>query len=771
MKRLMTIALVVLMGAVSCTRGESPGGGGLDYSPSTEGLMTFRASFGTPSVRVTPQYEEEVSGQTVRVLWDEDDQVGVYDADGAPKLFTADSDGEETTLEGSADDKAGVYYAMYPYDTQALVSGGVIATVFPAEQRACADAFSAHYSVAVNSGLDFYFSNVCAMMRVYVGCEHVTSITFEGNRDEYVAGDVEIDAATASYELAGNMSRTLTILPPQNSQVFAPGHAYYFPILPMTFKSGYTVTLNLSGEQPQVSRTEYAGIPRSAFISCPEFSDITGDGTEASPYRIASLHNLLALRGKLEGRLSEATYVRLETDIDMSSVDQWTPICNDRTLVNIPEIHFDGGGHTISNFAPTDVTDGIGGNQASFFGILYGSCRNLNITSAVLDFPTKSTVAVLAGFAGYNGKDQMATVIEDVHVSGRVSGQKVVAGFVGQAVSASFLRCTADVHVTAGDSHAGGFVARCIEDQNAEREMTFEECCSRGDVINNTRAARFTGGFYGGTDKYYGTLEFRKCYSTGNVKADYQAGSLIGYVHIGPLVVENCYAVGDVVECDNAKYSKQFGGIIGTCKASEVEIRNCYYNGMIVSNFDGEVYNDAGTQVVGRGERAGVGGIVGINTGGTASSLLSGCFSSGNLSIAYVDDTWGVGGIIGAQEGSLRISDCYTTASLFGSKGIGGIAGYTLTATTFENCGFGGSLPGGASNCGSIAGRADVANTYAGCWYFNNQNASSGAHDGTAAIVSQSDYNTASKVAARLGWDTGIWNLSGVTPTLKCFEN
>jgi hypothetical protein len=32
------------------------------------------------------------------------------------------------------------------------------------------------------------------------------------------------------------------------------------------------------------------------------------------------------------------------------------------------------------------------------------------------------------------------------------------------------------------------------------------------------------------------------------------------------------------------------------------------------------------------------------------------------------------------------------------------------------------------------------------------------------------NYATASAVATQLGWSTDTWNLTGATPTLKCFE-
>ena len=725
MKKFISAALVVAMAAASCTSKEDLGNNNAPQQPAGDGTMTFSAEFAEPIAKATPNYNE--STHAVTVLWEQNDKVGVYAADGAPAEFTAQATGASTTLNGKIIE-ADAYYAMYPYDAEATIAAGQISTALPATQTATADAFMAHLAVASTSGSSFSFMNVCGLVRVYVGCEHVTRIEFKGNADETVAGAITVNAATAEYALAAEGGeKVITVTPPADAATFETG-AYYFSVLPQNFASGFTVTYYTTNGNADSRATSAVNVPRSNLVVGKALTDIEGTGsTKEDPFIIANVHDLCCLSEVLS--TETANYVELSQDIDMAGVETWTPIVNTRTAADIAEIHFDGKNHTISNFAPaTFANDPDGSTNYSLFGVLYGSCKNLNIVNAKVDQATSSTTAVVAAFGGYNGiNNDYQTVFENVHASGTVKAKKVVAGFVADICNVKFINCSADVDVYAADNHTGGFAARS---NDGGCSAIFEGCCSTGDVSNSYVRSRYNGSFYGGNNET-ANMTFTRCYSTGNVVADYQIGAFIGYVDAGTINVTDCYATGNASQLSGSTNGKQFGGIVGVSKG-DLTITRCYFGGTLNS-----------------GKNESVGGILGLGSAGTAT--ITDCFSVGSLT----SPTKEVGGIVGHNKGnsSMVIDGCFASGTLTAPEQVGSIIGMVTKATTIKDCKYDTNVD---VVYGSVASGITVT---------EQNNAKLTAEEAA-------NYATASAIATQLGWDgTTTWNLTGATPTLKCFEN
>ena len=117
-------ALVVAMAAVSCVKEmnvETP-------DNSTDGPVTFEASFGVVSKAVLEAGETES-----KVSWEAEDQVSVLAGEGN-YLYVAQAAGYTTTLAADATGApaGGTYYAVYPYDENAVLEGNVIITSLPA---------------------------------------------------------------------------------------------------------------------------------------------------------------------------------------------------------------------------------------------------------------------------------------------------------------------------------------------------------------------------------------------------------------------------------------------------------------------------------------------------------------------------------------------------------------------------------------------------------------------------------------------------------------
>ena len=126
--------------------------------------------------------------------WKSGDCISVLEGASSNKFeFTS-----ENAFDGSAV-ASGNYYALYPYDESATISGSIITTTLPAQQTAHAGSFASmlNPSVAVaDENKNLHFKNTCALIKFTLesGNNSISRITFRGNNGELLAGTVSIDA-------------------------------------------------------------------------------------------------------------------------------------------------------------------------------------------------------------------------------------------------------------------------------------------------------------------------------------------------------------------------------------------------------------------------------------------------------------------------------------------------------------------------------------------------------------------------------------------------
>ena len=181
-----------------------------------------------------------------------------------------------------------------------------------------------------------------------------------------------------------------------------------------------------------------------------------------------------------------------------------------------------------------------------------------------------------------------------------------IGGFIGRG-SGNFLNCYANIHITApggyDDNGAGGFAGVI------EKDAGFTNCHANGSI---TVAASNVGGF-------------------------------VGKIAGNNVLIENCYAKGNITNADEAimyqsVYSVEFeyiGGFAGRID-SAAEIRNCYATGSV------------------KGHQH-TGGFLG-GTYGNFSRIIENCFSSGTVTGA----SHGIGGFAGSLNTGTTVRDCYS---------------------------------------------------------------------------------------------------------------
>ena len=125
------------------------------------------------------------------VEWESEDAISLFDPD-SNNRFTTSSSGASVTFTGSAQDSQSTYYALYPYDAEATISGSIITTTLPAEQTARPGSFANMLNPSVaKSGSDktLNFKNACAVVKFTLGSvpdsKNIVKAMFRGNKKHW----------------------------------------------------------------------------------------------------------------------------------------------------------------------------------------------------------------------------------------------------------------------------------------------------------------------------------------------------------------------------------------------------------------------------------------------------------------------------------------------------------------------------------------------------------------------------------------------------------
>ena len=260
---------------------------------------------------------------------------------------------------------------------------------------------------------------------------------------------------------------------------------------------------------------------------------------DGDAYSIRSAEDLCNLSEYVNaGNDCDEKIFKLANDIDLSSVENFTPIGNyDNPFVGT----FDGDGKIISNLKI------VGENYVGLFGCNAGKIKNLNLSK--VEIKACNFIGGLVGF-NYGG------TIENCTASGTVCGSKLVGGLVGNNDNGTIENCTASGTVC-GVEDVGGLVG-------SNGGGTIENCTASGNVCGVEDVGGLVG-YYGG---YYGG-KIQNCSASGSVSGKDSVG---GFVGSNGGKIQNCSASGSVSGNMNV------GGLVGS-------------NDSDIENFSGAVSN------------------------------------------------------------------------------------------------------------------------------------------------------------------------------------
>ena len=297
------------------------------------------------------------------------------------------------------------------------------------------------------------------------------------------------------------------------------------------------------------------------------------EGTEASPYLIESIEDLVAFSDLVAGtnkygfnennerKTFEGEYVQLAITLDFNSINSYkleTSIQSGGLKDQLTS-----GKGFLPIVGPTNLIDFSSEEYRIFLGTFDGNRKEIRNLYQNLNEEDKygymvgiegieDTYFLLGGLFGITGgtiKDLGVTGTINVVVSSDEMEDSCVGGIVGMSLGNSINRCYSNVDIVNNFGYAGGIIG-------LGGTVEISECFNIGDIKNEYRTGGIIGQFNGGTVK--------NCYNKGNIEGS-PGGGIVGGHDEGS--VENCYNVGT--------YKGQFGGITGWTETTR--IKNSYY--------------------------------------------------------------------------------------------------------------------------------------------------------------------------------------------------
>ena len=379
-----------------------------------------------------------------------------------------------------------------------------------------------------------------------------------------------------------------------------------------------------------------------------------GKGTEASPYLISTVEELLSIAVWVNnGAFTDAHYL-LENDIDLGGAE-WTPIgdfLNSELYTYAFKGTFDGNGKKVSNFKITKPQI-----YAGFFGLANNATiKNLTVENFNVNIEYAANYMYVGGIVARIRAigDGETAIIENCHVkNSNIAAKSLVriygsghSGYLHSSENATLTvkNCTTDAKVNffvndttvGGDRsmiRAGGLIGYVgitdgqmrIVDSSSSAVVHTELADGAQGSGNNIHAGGFAGDF--------------------SLDSDYQETR-------SKLVIDSCYSSNMVyAKSDGDAYAGGFSGYF-VSSASDIAVTNCHTSSSVYT-----------TSVANISYLGGFSSILGIDNSKSPIGTISfeSIYTSGNVVDIKSQDSAG-GKITGYIEGNPVFNNCFIMA-------------------------------------------------------------------------------------------------------------
>ena len=252
MKKISIIAIALLTGVFgACTVQET--------LPS-DSSFTFRAVNGdAPGTKTVLE-----GGKSV--LWCPNDQINVFYGKASGCFVSTNTEVAATAvfkgdLPGIKFSDTDFFWAVYPYSRETTFDGSAVTLTVPAVQTAVEGTFADDLfpSLALSSGTDLTFYNLCGGIKFSLAIEGVKYIVFSGNDSEVLAGKVKVVFNKDNKPIPGEQvsaEKSVKVIAPEGGP-FKTGTWYYLVALPRTLTDGYKI--ELYGDDDKLIDTKEGG--------------------------------------------------------------------------------------------------------------------------------------------------------------------------------------------------------------------------------------------------------------------------------------------------------------------------------------------------------------------------------------------------------------------------------------------------------------------------------------------------------------------------------
>ena len=406
-----------------------------------------------------------------------------------------------------------------------------------------------------------------------------------------------------------------------------------------------TTTTTTTVTQSLGTRAFVNGITRIDVSAYQALSSVNvgNNNLSAGTYAINSAADLQKLAELTNnGKVTSANTFILGADIDLSGVENWTPIGNSYNF-RFQGI-FNGNGYEIQNLKLTsssyngnEIQNGpTDGYAVGLFGYLYGEVKNLGVSNVNIS----SRADYVGGLAGYLGDN---ITLNNCYVTGSVTRTNDYA----------------DAYNTIAYSATGGLVGYM-----AQRSIVKASHADVSLTANNTMSVI---GTLAGVMGDYSTIE--NSYAKGSITGGKYTGGLVGSVYNSNITIKSSFT--NVTVAGN----NTMGGILGSAYNSNLMISNTQSGGLIKNNTSNATYITAG----------GIVGLVTVENSRTVSILNCTTNASINISTTSGYEVY-TGGIIASSSSSSSSSSIVNSYVLGYSPDITGIfigsSGVTSTKVT-----------------------------------------------------------------------------------------
>ena len=474
-----------------------------------------------------------------------------------------------------------------------------------------------------------------------------------------------------------------------------------------------TTTTTTTVTQSLGTRAFVNGITRIDVSAYQALSSVNvgNNNLSAGTYAINSAADLQKLAELTNnGKVTSANTFILGADIDLSGVENWTPIGN--SYNSRFQGVFNGNGYEIQNLKLTsssyvgnEIQNGpTDGYAVGLFGYLYGEVKNLGVSNVNIS----SRADYVGGLAGYLGDN---ITLNNCYVTGSVTrtndyadayntiAYSATGGLVGYMAQRSIVKAShADVSLTANNTMSViGTLAGVMGDYS-----TIENSYAKGSITGG----KYTGGLVGSV--YSSSITIKSSFTNVTLAGNNTMGGILGSAYNSNLMISNTQSGGLIKNnTSNATYITA-GGIVGLVTVENsrtVSILNCTTNASI------NISTTSGYQVY-------TGGII-------ASSSRSSSSSSSSIVSCAVKGTIGV--TVDSSSGSLKIyaGGVYGYNSIY-SSGTAAISHTNVTADVSAN------VKSSSSGTSVYAG---------GLWGFNYSRSSSSSSSSSSGAITANGAN------------------------------